>query len=466
MKLSTPAQGIICLLSLLLSGPVFAQPAQIPYHKGAYRLESGTHSGATGLAAGDRRAFSQTVRIANAAWLQLRFGDYQLGERSSVLITSLKDGHSQRLDSASMRLWQSSSAYFNGDAVSLTLYVAAGEREISVSLTEVTVGDFVSGSAQTSQSPETICGATDDRVASSDPRVGRIVPVGCTGWIVSNGAYLTAGHCAGSNLQTFQFNVPASNSDGTINHPSPQHQYPIIGTSVEFSDDGTGNDWGVFGCAPNSNTNLLPAQAQAAFFRMSRDSSPPTIRITGYGVDGPAPNFGGLPPRNADSQTQQTHAGPNLGEISEIYFTYRVNSQGGNSGGPIIADGTTLTLGIHTHGGCTSIGGSNSGTSFENDNLENAIRAFTGAAARFTDLGHPVPVALKDGTVFRPYQTVSQSVTEVPTSGVVSIVSGVYNETMTISRAMTLTAPVGSVTIGSTAAISTGEKRADHNSKP
>lgn len=466
MKLSTPAHGIICLLLLLLSGLVFAQPARIPYHKSPYRLESGTHRGGGGLAAADKQAFSQTVRIANAAWLQLRFGDYQLGERSSVIITSLKDGHSQRLDSSSMRLWQSSSAFFNGDAVSISLYVAAGEREIFVSLTELTVGDFVSGSAQSSQSPQTICGATDERVASSDPRVGRIVPVGCTGWIVSSGAYLTAGHCVGSNLQTLQFNVPASDPDGTINHPPPQHQYLINQSAVQFVDGGIGNDWAVFGCAPNSNTNLLPAQAQAAFFRMSRDFSPPTIRITGYGVDGPAPNFGAPPPYNADSQTQQTHAGANLGEVNESYFLYRANSQGGNSGGPIIADGTTLTLGIHTNGGCTSSGGSNSGTSFENDSLENAISAFTGTAVRFTDLGHPVSADLKGGTVFRPYQTVSQSVAEVPTSGVVSIVSGVYNETMTISRAMTLTAPVGSVTIGSTAAISTGEKRADHNSKP
>ena len=31
---------------------------------------------------------------------------------------------------------------------------------------------------------ESQCGANDDRQASTDARVGRIMPVGCTGWIV------------------------------------------------------------------------------------------------------------------------------------------------------------------------------------------------------------------------------------------------------------------------------------------
>ena len=41
-----------------------------------------------------------------------------------------------------------------------------------------------------------------------------------------------------------------------------------------------------------------------------------------------------------------------------------------------------------------------------------------------------------------------EAVNEVSTGGIVSIVTGFYNETMTISKAMTITAPVGMVTIG------------------
>ena len=41
------------------------------------------------------------------------------------------------------------------------------------------------------------CGPTDDRVLSADPRAARLLPVGCTGWIIDdcNHCMLTAGHC-------------------------------------------------------------------------------------------------------------------------------------------------------------------------------------------------------------------------------------------------------------------------------
>ena len=41
-----------------------------------------------------------------------------------------------------------------------------------------------------------------------------------------------------------------------------------------------------------------------------------------------------------------------------------------------------------------------------------------------------------------------QAVTAVPSGGIVSIVTGAYNESITINTAMTLTAPVGIVAIG------------------
>ena len=61
----------------------------------------------------------------------------------------------------------------------------------------------------------------------NDPAVGRIMPVGCTGWVISNGAFLTAGHCFTRGMTTIQFNVPASAADGTTNPPPPNDQYPI-----------------------------------------------------------------------------------------------------------------------------------------------------------------------------------------------------------------------------------------------
>jgi hypothetical protein len=45
---------------------------------------------------------------------------------------------------------------------------------------------------------------------------------------------------------------------------------------------------------------------------------------------------------------------------------YRTDTMGGNSGSPIIDEATGYSVGVHTHGGCTSSGGNNNGTSFFN----------------------------------------------------------------------------------------------------
>ena len=461
MKTTTITKVVIIgLLLLVVPAVAMAQPAAIPHHKEAYILESGEYSGLADPAAKSFVAFRQVVRISEAPWLQLHFGKYNLGEQSYITITSLKDGHKQRLDAKSLRHWQGSTAYFNGDAVQIELHVAPEEKGISVSVKEVTAGERTAGDNRSPTTNNT-CGGTDDRVASNDPRVGRVMPVGCTGWIISNGAYLTAGHCAVSNnlppaanLQTLQFNVPASNANGTINHPPPQDQYPIIAGAINFAPNGVGNDWAVFDCGPNANTGLLPTQAQNAFFRLSRDTNPSIVRVTGYGVDGPAPNFGeGIGAvRDADNQTQQTDDGPSLGEVndgsSQIHFKYRVDTTGGTSGSPVIVNGAALAIAIHTSSDeepCTGVHEAR-GTSFENNDLENAIQTFPGTGVQYVDQGHPATT--RDGTVLRPRAKVNEAVSAAVSGGAVSIVTGSYSETMTITKPLRLIAPVGPVIIG------------------
>lgn len=262
-----------------------------------------------------------------------------------------------------MKQWQQKSAFFNGEAVEVEHHVSPDDKGVFFEIGEVMVGERVGAGARAGEPPrqalqpdtEAICGGSDDRVASSDPAVGRIVPAGCTGWIISNGAYLTAGHCA-DQLETLEFNVPASDDDGTINHPALKDEYPINQRNVDFRNDGVGNDWAVFEVNP-TDTGLRPVHAQKAFYRMSRDSDPETFRITGHGVDGPPDCFGSsrqpgcTPPRpptslrNADSQTQQTHTGRNRGESgggAQVTFRYEVDTQGGNSGSPIIVEGTAV----------------------------------------------------------------------------------------------------------------------------
>jgi len=448
LKLVLSALALV-LLASVAPLPLWAQqPAPIPYHKEPYHLDSGVHEGHEGIATQTVLAFRETVRVPGAPWLQLHFSDYNLGERSYITITSLKDGGHERLNAKSLAHCRNSSVYYNGDAVEVALHVAPGEKGIFFCIEEITVGEWVS------QDPgnEGLCGE-DDRVASTDPRVGRIMPGGCTGWIISNGAHLTAGHCDGGgiNMIFLQFNVPPSHCDGTPVHPLPEDEYWIDQASIVSFEGGLGNDWAVFASDPNLTTGLLPVQAQGAFYRMSRDENPTNVRVTGYGADNTPPGCSGN--LNSDSQTQQTDSGAFLREVvqglSDVYIEYTVDATRGTSGSPVINLGNMVTIGIHTgtiEGGCNPPNTGNRGTSFENDNLENAIQTFPGANVVYVDNGHPV--AQEDGTVFRPFDTVAEAVTAVPTGGIISIVAGSYNEQITINKAVTLIAPVGNATIG------------------
>lgn len=442
------------LVGLLVAAAVAAQPTPAPHHYQEYGLDSGPLLGTKAADGEPEVIYREVVAAPGAPWLRLLFGPSRLGRTGTLVLTSLEDGASQVLTAESLEAWGHASAFFNGSAVEVALVSVPAEPRLRLRIDRLMVGERPSSLRLKGGGlgVKTICGTTDDRVSSNDPGVGRIVPIGCTGWNVTNGAHLTAGHCDRFDAQILEFNVPASQSDGTIVHPPPQDQYPIVASSFVSAATGIGNDWAVFATNPNSNTGLRAVLAQGKAFRMSRDSTSTNLRVTGYGVDGPPPDFGrfSFSPRNSDSQTQQTHVGPNAGETvsgaNDAFWRYAVDTQPGNSGSPLVAnDAQALTLGIHTHGGCGTGGGNNHGTSFEHDGLETAIQGFPGANVVYVDGGHPVTP--KDGTVMRPFSTVGQGATAVPTGGQVSIVSGTYDETLTLDRAMTLTAPVGLVRI-------------------
>lgn len=466
------------LLLVLSPSIIAAQPAPFPSRTVPFASNADRFRGAIGPEAEDFTASRQVVRIPGAFWLQLRIGDHNLGAESYITVTSLKDDEQQRLDAKGLRLWQNQTAMFNGGALEVELHVAPGEEGIFFRIDEVVAGESVSAHAgetltreALSADPraEAICGMTDDRIASTNRGVGRTAPGGCTAWIVSNGAYLTAGHCTPGatppvQLTAVHFSVPTSQANGVIVAPPLADQYPVVPGSIVFASNGRGDDWAVFNLGPDAaGNNRLAVHAQGSFFRMSRDLNPANFRITGHGLDGPAPCFGDsrqpgcitptnpIAQQNADNQVQQTHAGQSQGESgtgANVRFQYTVDTQGGNSGSPIIDDGTGTTVGIHTAAGCSGTGGANVGTSFENDDLETAIRDFSGVGANVRHLDNDsVDQALQDGTVFRPFDTLAEAVNAVPVGGVVSIVNGSYDGGITINRAMTLRAPVGRVTI-------------------
>jgi hypothetical protein len=332
-------------LTVFVSFALNAQPEEIPYRNEPYILDSGIHNGKEKEAS---LVFSRVIQQDGAPWIRLFFSDGYLGQNSYLKLTSLQDGASQSLDNEELIQWHYSSAYFNGDAVRLDLFVAYPDRNIFVKMNGLEVGEMAAGPMIRSQ-----CGPTDDRISSNDPAVGRIVPIGCTGWIVTNGLMVTAGHClTNSSSSILEFNVPPSLPSGTIQHPPPEDQYSIIQTSKIFVNGGIGNDYGIFEVFNNSITGLHPIAAQGAAFTVVQDTTPPSIRITGFGVD-----------TGVDNQTQQTHVGPNTGSTNTT-MNYQTDTEGGNSGSPVIDDASGFALGVHTHGGCTTSGtGSNHGTS-------------------------------------------------------------------------------------------------------
>ncbi len=336
--------GLASLALLVALPSTQAQNAQIKYRTQPFTLDTGTQAGRASDS-GPRMAYSTVVRAPGSAWIRLSFSDASLGRASYMVLTSLADGAHQRLNARTLAQWQNSSAYFNGDAVKVELYVAPKDANVFVRMKEMVAGQ---GGETESQ-----CGTTDDRIASTDPRAGRMLTIGCTAWLIEDGRFVSAGHCteSASLANTVEFNVPPSLSNGTIVHPGPEDQYVIDDASRVFSNAGIGNDWGVFETFANSETGLTALQAQGDWFDVVQDLGPATIRITGYGIDTGTAN-----------QTQQTNTGPNAGS-SGTTLRYRVDTEGGNSGSPVIDEATGKSIGIHTNAGCTSGGGSNSGTS-------------------------------------------------------------------------------------------------------
>ena len=303
------------------------------------------------------------VVVAGASWMRLVFEEIRLPERGAHLrITSVRDGGQQVLDARACAQWRNATAYFNGEDVQVEIVAEARSGRCRVVLASVTAG--VPPIPSFSQ-----CGLNDDRVLSNDARVARTMPVGCTAWMIDDCShnFLTAGHCSGPTLQVVQFDVPLSNGDGSVNHPPPEHQYTVDVGSKQSSIGGMGDDWGYFGVFPNPVTGLRPYQRQQATFELAADAPAPggavTTRVTGYGADVTPPEH---------NQVQQTATGSYVSYAGST-IGYRTDTESGNSGSPVVWEQTNEAIGIHTHGGCSSLGGANTGTAISHVPLQVAI---------------------------------------------------------------------------------------------
>ncbi|KAL7749539.1 hypothetical protein RI367_005094 [Sorochytrium milnesiophthora] len=301
-----------------------------------------------------------------------------------IRVTSKLDKAEQYLDSVSIQHWSSSSAYFNGDRLSVELLssrpnVNKDKKPSKVELTIAYTNTVEQGIPI--PPPKSLCNAKDTRKPSSDLRAGRLWPIGCTGWAIDDAGscFLTAGHCYDGqdstwNQYVLQYNLPPSfdsNGDTVPTHPAPKDQYPVDVASIQHNL--TTTDWAYFGVWPNSNTGKTPSQANHGVkFRLAPVSVKPKVgsnlRITGNGLD------------EADvplSLTQQTATGRlvNYGKDGPTRVAYRIDTEGGNSGSPVQDIASGYAIAIHTNGGCdpSDPNSSNFGTLVSDAEVRRAI---------------------------------------------------------------------------------------------
>ncbi len=330
---------------------VLAQSPKITFTPALLDIHSGVHDGRPGEV---RAAYRHRIEADGAAWLRLRIGDYHLGRASYITLTSTSDGDSQRFDAQTLPEWHNLSGIFNGGSVVFELHVAPGDKGVFVDVDEVIMGEY-EGAEPLVEPPDggvaSLCFGDDDRGASFDARVGRIwfnafngVPGGCTAWLVSNGAVLTAGHCVDSDPDNIantncgagipsecctaavpdgvpeprffcagppqctsasnavvEFNVPPSLANGLPLAAALVDQYPVDGAYIAWQypgcdqnsssdtllENGKGTDWAVFSVGRNPNSLLTPHIAQSAFHRVADLACLDDCLtcVTGFGID-------------------------------------------------------------------------------------------------------------------------------------------------------------------------------------
>jgi hypothetical protein len=152
---------------------------------------------------------------------------------------------------------------------------------------------------------------------------------------------------------------------------------------------------------------------------------------------------------NADNLTLQKDSGPYNGIGSYGELKYTADMEGGGSGGPVASAG--LCRGIHTDGTCSQ-DGSNRGTKMGHFVLHNELNNWIDLHTTYVDRDHPL-AATGNGLISAPYDNVADGVANVVDGGVLAMIKGAYpvSETVTVGddgKAVTIVAPVGTVTIG------------------
>ncbi len=252
---------------------------------------------------GDTNAASTVVSYDNAPWIQLDLSQSVLAAGASLLLEGKTT--SQVLNANDLSL-NGYSAVFDGSSVRVELSSPGGVRGVT---SRVVVSNVKVGLCVDDGTDDSICGLEDDRIRSTDVRVGRIG--GCTGWLISEDVFVQAGHCGTPSSSTrIHFVYGTGNA-------APDDQYAVDVSTYNFENGGVGQDWGAARLLPNSSTGKLPGVAQSekcgspgcGWFNLGTVPSSGNIRITGYGTAA------------VDSRSQKTHFDA-LASVASTYLRY------------------------------------------------------------------------------------------------------------------------------------------------
>ncbi|NBB23035.1 T9SS type A sorting domain-containing protein [Runella sp. CRIBMP] len=419
--------------------------------------------------------FLTQVTQPNTTFLRLYFAGTQLGE-GSYLVLEGADGARQELRKQDLDNWHYSSAYFNGQSVNVSLFTAPGDRN-TVRISEVRVTDPQVGQAGNARHGAKTGGTTVQTATSTSANITEMYPyakavgrftngtsAGGTGWIAPNGAIVTTSDIG---YDVIEFNVPPSVGN-TIQHPSPQDQYPLnMGSRVKgyhkfvFNGESyiTKVGWGVLEALPNG-TGLRPGERQQEYFRIATNPSnyildnlvDKSVDLFHYGVfDGPVleglSNFKNLQLTQTSLQKQNTYLKydlPYASDDRDLFVVYSMNNYSLAYGAPITYEGSNVAIGVHF----SSNDGENPaiGPGFRSDGFRNGLASFFSNNSVYVD-----PEGLFDpgtGEIHKPFRTENKAASDAPAGAQVYFARGDYYGPSTFNRPMTLRAPVGTVRMG------------------
>ncbi|GBC93614.1 hypothetical protein HRbin15_02114 [bacterium HR15] len=260
---------ISCIwVSLALTARSGAQPAPQGEMR-PYTLDTDWVTAAN--ASEPQKVFEAVIYYEKARSMRLYFAEVHLSPKSWIEVRSLYDNEVQRLNPDQLTLWHNTTAFFNGNAVLLSIYCEPNTKaRVVIHKIWVDLGK-TSGitPASCTECGGSTCGGCSQRAPACEPWTdcnflhgnchqwaARLRPVGCSASVISRAScVISAGHCLAipgdpTDL-VIQFNVPAS-LGCAAQDPPVADQFPIVQQVYAYDY----RDWAVLVPGPNSEGQL------------------------------------------------------------------------------------------------------------------------------------------------------------------------------------------------------------------